>query len=432
MEDICSVCRSTLATVQFSCGHRCTCRSCHDEWQRRNNHRASCPLCRTQITGTRDATSIQGCPATLQSEIQFPRETYPFGALLLGTERIANENLLQVIQEAVEATQAGLLTYNAFRNALSDLLTATQREMALVYLHRNIDFAEVVKNLQLLQFPQTPLFFSHLFNTTVQGTDGQAIFLRAIVQTAFNVGTAVANGGVDSLKQFTPADGVTSFLVLAIFAAVEVYRYSSGLLSLADFRKNLGEHVCGTLGSLGASYLLATSADTLGGPFGVFIAAVMSAALSDAFCRGAYRLLFPSDKELRERSVEPFAIAQKAARHLNIDFDHHTFSEAQGRYRNYLYSCLPERNPDASPEMLANLEENRRKAIASWALVRQHYRSNASPEEIAAVEEGFVIANVLKIYDHVSKKWKIIRTWFGDLQYVPREGESVATMTFHF
>jgi hypothetical protein len=404
-----------------------------------------CPICRQLAPTMQDSTCVQLHGLTVSHAIEVSQQLgvdYPFGARLMNGEVFqGNEEILVAVREAILAVDASRLSLVSLRRVLSTRLTMVQYQFVFIELFKDTNLHDVLRALdskRVETITQTRTVQT-LVDYTMGSADKEAITARAVISTVGDtVFTGISRGlaGLSSFNFF--ADGVSNMAMFSIFSAVEVYRWwkDKSVHRTTNLVRNIGEHAVGAVAGYGGGYAGCTAGvaagaslgsivpilgTAIGGVIGGIIGLFLGSLVADATGRWAYRELVPNnhqkyvtEEEQFQQNLTPKEVAERCAAKFNINFRYHSYSEAHHRYRTKLLADHPDKAPFADETEKERRKDETRDNMACWMVVRQYYMDEGLRGEHEEVEEAFIEAFVLKVYDAVLKMWATKRSWFGE------------------
>ena len=256
-----------------------------------------------------------------------------------------------------------------------------------------------------------------------------AIVARGVVTTTINIFGAIIEAAVN---QTTQIDSFAEFctVAFALFSGIELMRFLRHELAGKELVKNIGEHSSGCVASFGGTMLGVYACTKVGGslgPMGRFFGSVLSCIFPGTICNVAGRLLFrklfpPTTRVFLEKTnileiqIRQQAMAKTAAEKLKINFEKHSFKEAQQRFRQILLSNHPDKYPDASLDRKAELTAETTEILRYWEIVKEYYKTLGKYDETA--ESGsYIELYVFKVLNTINGHWKTVRTFFADRNF---------------
>jgi hypothetical protein len=417
-----------------------------------------CPICRANVESATDTTAIQLRTVELNDNLHIYhdlRKKYPCGCKLFNGEKLpADHELFECVQDALRAVNARDLDLEALRTALGTRLTIQQYESVFVELVKHEDLYDVLQKFdhKMTEQKTVTTVVQMAVVHMVEKADTSAILMRAGVGIVADLAYNAMNSG---FLQFT-ANGnfVASVGIFTLFSAIEIYRWSKGDIDGNTAMINIGEHAAGTgcglagmVAGAAAGAAIGSIVPIVGTTIGGIIGAFVGGFTFDAAGRMIYRKLLPRKVQTEESvptneevRMSPDEIAQKAADKLEIHFKHHSFGEAQRRFRRMLLQHHPDKHPNASPTEMERLHAETRDILACWTIVRQYYQDNKEnrdkvlfyPNEV--VHESFIEVFVLKVKNAATGAWRIARCFFDNNSMdrpVDPESEKLEQMTLY-
>jgi len=435
--DICMACQESLADVlHTACGHRVLCRDCVRRLTAnagRSGRRARCPTCRAEIldNGTDLARDMQ-LEQTLVRDADMEDGLYPYAAFLDfqrdGAEdegvQFADTNSMELVRKAVHACSQGAVPIHELRAALDNQLTAGERELAFLQLNQHVDLHQTLVDLNAALVRRNGVWSEvarHMILRTVEGQDSTAMAGRAMVSVAGDVIGTVACG-VNSVKSFGTTNALTNGVVCLILGSVDVYRWSKGEISANELACNIGEHVSGCSAALGGA-MAGAYAGAVAGPVGAVLGALLGGFLADLIARKAYRagvndLCTAFGKDEESEDAARMRAQNDAAITLGVDLQRDGFALAKSKFRRMILETHPDR---ARANNTAEDNATAARIIAAWQIVRGFYETmdELDDGDGGKEPEAFIVVTVMKSRQTASDSWKIVRTWFGEMQNAP-------------
>lgn len=463
MEDICVFCTERLASVTFaSCKHRQYCAPCYAKMTQDGS--GKCPICYQQVTAVHDSAAIQLRPTTLNDSMSTYddlKRDYPYGSLLFQERtpeiRFANADIQRIVREAMEAVNASRLDSRRLKTALKEQLTVAQYQLVFVELIKDENLHGVLKQLDNRKFEQRSVttMVREMVVRSIESPDPIAVVARAAIGTAGSAAFDLAMKGVSGFTQASAAGCAASNAVMfAVFAAVELYRWSKGLDG-QEAAKNIGEHAIGSVLGFGGGYVgylggasvgaavgsvVPVIGTVVGGVLGGIIGMLFGGLACDATGRFVYRKALPRKETAHvdtettvEQRLTPEEIAQKAADKFGIKFNLDSFEDAQRRFRRKLLDNHPDKHPEASEEEHKRLTAETRDILACWLIIREYYNDRGQVEG-ADCEEGFIKVFAVRVLDAATNQWRLVRTYFGIFEpdhHVDPATEKIEEVTFY-
>lgn len=334
------------------------------------------------------------------------------------------------MREAVRACSRGKLSMVDLNAALSNQLTALEREVAFIELNKDVDLHRTLVNLDEALVRRDRVWSDvarYMIQRTVEGQDTEAMAARAAVSAVADVvelGVTVMNSA-KTIQACKGAGLVSNSIVCLIMASVDVYRWSKGEISANNLACNIGEHIAGCGAAVPGAIGGASLGATLGGPAApvtAILGALIGGFLADVITRKIYRESIKSisgkvtetEEQARQRAIS------EAAATLGIDLQRDGFALAKSKFRRLVLENHPDK---AATDHRSNGQEHETAAriIAAWQIVRGQYelRSELDDGDGGKEPEALVVLWVMKSRQTVAEAWKVVKTWFGEMDNAP-------------
>jgi len=316
-----------------------------------------------------------------------------------GTSR-AREDIFRDTKNLFDEALAGKITHEEC-NQIFQMYTEVQQEYAIIDIVSRGDLCRVFRYLsnQLIKQRGIEIFAKLCIRSLFEGNTPREVGGRACASAAADVIVLQMSGRL--MKRTGP---LINCAAVAILVILELYRWSTGVITESDFTFNTWEHICGGIGG--------TVGSLVGSIFGC-PGSVVGGLIGDLGFRYLYHVMSRADAEKMQE-----ALVKDAAARLGINLPADRYEQAKTKFRVLLLTHHPDRVRPVSEEARKECDETMGGYIADWQIVRNHYLAQT---HLSGSEDPCIKVNVMKIWDATKKLWVFKRMWVGNLTSCPSE-----------